>query len=82
MTQLFPYLLTMGAIILMMFVWVAVQMAWKRTFPDVGRDVDALATRKGCGSCSHDGQCDTTQSGDNHGAEVCDSHSGAVRESV
>ncbi len=82
MTHLFPYLLTIGAVLLMMFTWVAVQMAWKRTFPDVGRDVDALATRKGCGSCSHDGQCDTTKSGGHHDAEACDSHSVVIRESV
>ena len=77
MAQLFPYLLAVGAILLMMFAWVAVQMAWKRTFPDVGRAEDALASRTGCGGCSHGGQCDT-KGGGHHEAEACDLHSEMV----
>ena len=81
LTQLYPYLLTIGAILLMMFVWVAVQMAWKRTFPDAGRDEDVLANRTSCGSCLHDGHCDM-QSGDPGKADECDLHSEMVRQST
>ncbi len=54
LTSLYPYAITIGAILGMMAIWVVVQKAWKQTFPDVGGDVDALATRSGCGGCAHE----------------------------
>jgi len=36
--------------------WVAVQTAWRRSFPDAGGELDALAGRGGCGGC-HGGRC-------------------------
>ena len=31
--------------------WVAVQSAWRRTFPEVGPDPDVLAARERCSGC-------------------------------
>ena len=41
--------------------WVAVQSAWRQTFPDSGGELDALAGRGGCGGCKGSectNQCD------------------------
>jgi hypothetical protein len=39
-------------------VWIAVQHAWRRAFPDPHADPDPLAGRMGCHGCSHDHDCD------------------------
>ena len=43
------YLLAALAVAAMAAVWVGVQVAWKRSFPDAFCDPDALAGRMGCG---------------------------------
>ncbi len=48
--------------------WVAVQSAWRRTFPDPGGELDALAGRGGCGGC-HGGEC-TNQCDDQSAARA------------
>ncbi len=37
--------------------WLAVQLAWRRSFPDASRDGDALAQRIGCGACERNDTC-------------------------
>ena len=81
LTSLYPYAITIGAVLGMMAIWVVVQKAWKQTFPDVGGDVDALATRSGCGGCSHESHCDI-QSGGRDENENCDLDSHIVRDTV
>jgi hypothetical protein len=58
LSALYPYLVAIVGIALMMTVWVLVQLAWRRTFPNVGRDEDVLAGRSGCHGCAQDGHCD------------------------
>ena len=56
--MLTSHALGMLAIVLLLVAWVAVQGAWKRTFPEACSDPDVLAGRMGChgSNCSHD--CD------------------------
>jgi len=47
-----------GALAVLAVVWVGVQRAWKRTFPERSADPDALAGRIGChGDCCEE-ECD------------------------
>lgn len=40
-------------LLLLLVAWVAVQQAWRKAFPDAGRDADALEGRLGChGTCA------------------------------
>jgi hypothetical protein len=50
------HLLALLAIALMAAAWVAVQVAWRRTFPEACSDPDVLAGRMGChgSNCSKD----------------------------
>jgi hypothetical protein len=50
------HVLGLLAIVLMVVVWVAVQVAWKKTFPEACSDPDVLAGRMGChgSNCSQD----------------------------
>ena len=57
MPALYPYLIGVAGIAAMMAMWVVVQLAWRRTFPEACGDPDALAARSGCGSCAHDSDC-------------------------
>jgi len=38
--------------------WLAVQLAWRRVFPDVSGDPDALAGRLGCHGCNCTNVCE------------------------
>jgi hypothetical protein len=53
------YLLAVLALAVMAAVWVGVQVAWKKAFPNAFCDPDALAGRMGCGGgCkSHSSSC-------------------------
>jgi hypothetical protein len=44
------------AIVLLLWVWV--QTAWRRTFPDASDDPDVLAQRVGCHTCERSPVCD------------------------
>jgi len=48
------YAVALGAIVVMLVVWVGVQNAWRRSFPGVSSDPDVLAARGGCASCKCD----------------------------
>ena len=43
--------------------WVGVQLAWRRTFPEVGSDPDVLVGRGGCGGCREKESCETATCG-------------------
>jgi len=45
------YLTGVIGILLVLALWVGVQAAWKKVFPDTG-DPDALAGRLGCHGCA------------------------------
>jgi hypothetical protein len=51
------YIIGIGAFLLLSTAWVAVQRAWKRSFPDVGEDPDVLAGRSGCHGCDKTKDC-------------------------
>lgn len=51
------YILGVGAVLLLSVAWLAVQRAWKRSFPDVTDDTDALAGRSRCGNCEDSESC-------------------------
>lgn len=48
-------LLTIAVVLV---VWVAVQNAWRRSFPGVCSDPDVLAARRGCHGCDSREVCD------------------------
>ncbi len=37
--------------------WVAVQLAWAKSFPGDESEPDVLARRRDCSGCSHPGSC-------------------------
>jgi hypothetical protein len=39
--------------------WVRVQLAWRRSFPEMTDDVDVLAARPGCEGCHASFGCDS-----------------------
>ena len=45
------YALGIGLVIGLMAVWVAVQAAWAKAFPEATSDADVLAQRMGCQGC-------------------------------
>ena len=52
------YATGLAAVVLMAVGWLAVQIAWRRTFARIGSDPDALAVRSGCGGgCGCAGVC-------------------------
>lgn len=55
--MLHHYIIGVGAFALLSAAWIAVQRAWKRSFPEVGDDPDALAGRSGCYGCSQAEDC-------------------------
>jgi len=54
MSELVRDLAAVGAVAALAAGWLAVQMAWRRAFPDAHPDPDPLAGRLGCHGC---GEC-------------------------
>jgi hypothetical protein len=52
------YGITIGAIAILCAVWLGVQLAWRRAFPDAAGDPDALAGRMGCHGCGCTDVCE------------------------
>ena len=55
--MLHHYIIGVGAFVLLSAAWIGVQRAWKRSFPEVRQDPDALAGRSGCYGCSQAEDC-------------------------
>ena len=51
------YAIGIVAIVALMVAWVGVQGAWRKAFPAVAADPDALSGRMGCHGCSHTDDC-------------------------
>lgn len=51
------YVIAIVAIVSLMGIWVAVQSAWRKLFPEVQGD-DILAVRGGCQGCHCMGKCE------------------------
>jgi hypothetical protein len=49
--MLSTYAIALGTIAILCAAWLAVQLAWRRAFPDASGDPDALAGRLGCHGC-------------------------------
>ena len=58
MTMLATYAIGVLGIGAVLAVWLGVQRAWARTFPDAAGDPDALAGRLGCYGCRCTGTCE------------------------
>ena len=56
--MLAPYLTGLLLLTAVLVLWVWVQGAWRRTFPEACRDPDVLAARPGCHSCEHADACE------------------------
>jgi hypothetical protein len=56
--MLHHYIIGVGAFVLLSVLWLGVQRAWRRAFPDVGDDPDALAGRPGCFGCARAVPCE------------------------
>jgi hypothetical protein len=54
------YVVGLAGIALLLAAWLAVQLAWRRAFPDAAGDADALAGRLGCHGC------DAVECGEKH----------------
>jgi hypothetical protein len=52
------YVIGMLAIVVMAVVWVGVQSAWRKAFPEVCSDPDVLAGRLGCHGCDSTDNCE------------------------
>lgn len=63
-------LFSMLAVAVLAAAWLAVQLAWSRSFPGEGAEPDALARRGGCGDCAHPGPCHTIVAHDEPEASV------------
>ena len=65
MTAIYPYLGAACAVLAMLSLWVLVQRAWGRTFPEVGDgEADVLAGRPGfcdCGAQREGGETDCSR---------------------
>ena len=55
--MIYHYMIGIGAFLLLSTAWIAVQRAWRRSFPDVGDDPDALAGRSRCHGCNDSEVC-------------------------
>ncbi|MCA9742102.1 MAG: hypothetical protein H6695_13005 [Deferribacteres bacterium] len=51
------YILAILAIPALMFVWLGVQIGWRKLFHEYVEDDDVLAGRKGCADCNCLGTC-------------------------
>jgi hypothetical protein len=49
--MLASYVTAVVALVAVVLAWVGIQIAWRRVFPAVGCDPDALAGRMGCHGC-------------------------------
>ncbi len=49
--MLTSYVVGLAGIALLLAAWLAVQLAWRRAFPDAAGDPDGLAGRLGCHGC-------------------------------
>lgn len=58
--MLTSYLTGMAAIVVIMVVWVGIQGAWRRAFPETFSDPDVLAGRMGCHGCGCTDVCART----------------------
>ena len=65
------YLIAVLAVAAMAAVWVCVQIAWKKSFPEAFCDPDALGGRMGCGGgCkSNSNSCQSKRSQGHRGEE-------------
>jgi hypothetical protein len=71
MENVYPYLSAVLGLCLMLGLWLAVQLAWGRTFATQGADV--LALRAGCGACK---AADLCRSKENATGKPCPDSSG------
>ena len=57
-----------------MTLWVGIQFAWRKQFPEAGKDPDVLANRGGCHGCTHEEQCEVKeqQTAENIDPNSCD----------
>ena len=51
------YLIAPLIIVALMTLWIAIQFAWKRLFPEQITDEDVLAMRRKCGTCKISEDC-------------------------
>jgi hypothetical protein len=51
------YLIGLAGIVLLSVAWLAVQSGWRKVFPSVASDPDALAGRMGCHGCAGPTDC-------------------------
>jgi len=63
------YATGIAAIVALSLAWVAVQVAWRKAFPEFSGDPDALAGRIGCHGCSSAEVCDKRPSESSDPAE-------------
>lgn len=56
--MLASYLIAMLGIAALAAAWLAVQLAWGRSFSGDGDDPDVLAARRGCGGCAREDRCE------------------------
>ena len=54
------YLIAMLGTAAMAAAWLAVQLAWGRSFSEEGDEPDVLAARRGCGGCARADRCEPT----------------------
>lgn len=57
--MLSQYAVSLVAMAVLLAAWLAVQQAWRRTFPERSADPDVLAERIGCGGCASRAGCAT-----------------------
>ena len=56
--MLTSYAIGLTGIVMLCVAWLAVQLAWRRVFPDASGDPDALAGRLGCHGCGCTNVCE------------------------
>ena len=55
--MLIDYLIAPAIIVALMTLWISIQFAWKRLFPEQITDEDVLAMRRKCGTCTLNEDC-------------------------
>jgi len=61
--MLTSYAVGIAGVVTVMLVWIAIQSAWRRVFPEACSDPDVLAGRAQCGGCNRGGVCRRRGSG-------------------
>ena len=61
--MLTSYAIGLTGIVMLCVAWLAVQLAWRRVFPEASGDPDALAGRLGCHGCDCTNVCEKRASG-------------------